>query len=79
MRKRTSRIFPDGITECNEAYAPFDDGWQYCNAIYKCDESAVMTCLWEKLAGKKLVSKPYVRVVSIRYIDGITYAMLFIS
>ena len=78
MRKRTSRIFPDGITECNEAYAPFDDGWQYCDAIYKCDESGVMTCLWEKLAGKKLVSKPYVRVVAIRYIDGITYAMLFI-
>ena len=78
MRKRTSRIYPDGITECNEVYAPFSDGWQYCDAIYKCDENGVMTCLWEKLAGKKLVSKPYVRVVAIRYIDGITYAMLFI-
>lgn len=78
MRKRTSRIYPDGITECNEVYALFSDGWQYCDAIYKCDENGVMTCLWEKLAGKKLVSKPYVRVVAIRYIDGITYAMLFI-
>ena len=78
MRKRTSRIYPDGITECNEVYAPFSDGWQYCDAIYKCDENGVMTCLWEKLAGKKLVSKLYVRVVAIRYIDGITYAMLFI-
>lgn len=50
MRKRTSRIYPDGITECNEVYAPFSDGWQYCDAIYKCDENGVMTCLWEKLA-----------------------------
>lgn len=50
MRKRTSRIYPDGITECNEVYAPFSDGWQYCDAIYKCDENGVMTCLWKKLA-----------------------------
>lgn len=78
MRKRTSRIFPDGITECNEVYAPFSDGWQYCDAIYKCDENSVMTCLWEKLAGKNLVKKPYARVVAVRYIDGITYAVLFI-
>ena len=49
MRKRTSRIYPDGITECNEVYAPFSDGWQYCDAIYKCDESGTMTCLWEKI------------------------------
>ena len=49
MRKRTSRIYPDGITECNEVYAPFSDGWQYCDAIYKCDENGVMTCLWEKI------------------------------
>lgn len=50
MRKRTSRIYPDGITECNEVYAPFSDGWQYCDAIYKCDEVGTMTCLWKKLA-----------------------------
>ena len=50
MRKRTSRIYPDGITECNEVYAPFSDGWQYCDAIYKCDENGAMTCLWKKLA-----------------------------
>ena len=49
MRKRTSRIYPDGITECNEVYAPFSDGWQYCDAIYKCDENGTMTCLWEKI------------------------------
>ena len=49
MRKRTSRIYPDGITECNEVYAPFSDGWQYCDAIYKCDENGVMTCLWETI------------------------------
>lgn len=55
MRKRTSRIFPDGITECNEVYAPFSDGWQYCDAIYKCDENGVMTCLWEKLAAEKFI------------------------
>ena len=50
MRKRTSRIFPDGKTECNEVYAQFDDGYQYCDAIYKCDENGELTCLWKKLA-----------------------------
>lgn len=78
MRKRTSRIYPDGITECNEVYAPFSDGWQYCDAIYKCDENGVMTCLWEKLAGKHLVKKLYTRIIAIRYINGITYALIAI-
>ena len=55
MRKRTSRIFPDGITECNEVYAQFDDGWQYCDAIYKCDEVGTMTCLWKKLAAETYI------------------------
>lgn len=48
MRKRTSRIFPDGKTECYEVYAPFADGWQYCDAIYKFDENSNLTCLWKK-------------------------------
>lgn len=48
MRKRTSRIYPDGVTECNEVYAPFSDGWQYCDAIYKCDEVGELICLWKK-------------------------------
>lgn len=78
MRKRSTDIyFPDengNLVYCDEVV--FEN--TYCDAIYKCDENGVMTCLWEKLAGKKLVSKPYVRVVTIRYIDGITYAMLFI-
>ena len=78
MRKRTSRIYPDGITECNEVYAPFSDGWQYCDAIYKCDENGVMTCLWEKLAGKQLVKKPYTRISAMVYINGITYALMAI-
>lgn len=49
MRKRTSRIYPDGVTECNEVYAPFADGWNYCDAIYKCDENGEVICLWKKL------------------------------
>lgn len=55
MRKRTSRIFPDGKTECYEVYAPFSDGWQYCDAIYKCDENGELTCLWKKLAAETYI------------------------
>lgn len=55
MRKRTTRIFPDGKTECNEVYAPFSDGWQYCDAIYKCDENGELTCLWKKLAAETFI------------------------
>lgn len=48
MRRRSSDIyFPDengNLVYCDEVI--FEN--TYCDAIYKCDENGVMTCLWKK-------------------------------
>ena len=75
MRKRTSRIYPDGITECNEVYAPFSDGWQYCDAIYKCDESGVMTCLWEKI-NEEWVDRALTIITDVYACEGYNYLII---
>lgn len=49
MRKRSTDIyFPDengNLVYCDEVI--FEN--TYCDAIYKCDENGVLTCLWEKI------------------------------
>ena len=48
MRRRSSDIyFPDengNLVYCDEVI--FEN--TYCDAIYKCDENGIMTCLWKK-------------------------------
>lgn len=51
MRQRTSQIDIDGV-KYNEVFFPFADGYGYCDAIYKCDENGVYTCLWKKIDEK---------------------------
>lgn len=60
MRPRTSQIDIDGV-KYNEVFFPFSDGHHYCDAIYKCDENGVYTCLWKKIDEK--VVYPYLATV----------------